>query len=190
VYRFKRHGEKLKSNISSILSPAEIESIHSWVAQFRRHWYKTPIHKSYDAKKALKLNYKIIGSGFNRIVYDLNNGYVLKVALSPEGFISNENEYDVYLNCDDELKRHLCPVKESGHGWIIMKKMKPKLSRAVMESHKLIQLQLKFLRYGIIPIDLRHANVAYSEENEMVVIDYGLFSRGFRSPLRFVTKLL
>jgi hypothetical protein len=44
-------------------------------------------------------------------------------------------------------------------------------------------LELKFLSYGVIPIDLRLANVAYSEDNKMVVIDYGLFTMDFKSPV-------
>ena len=184
--QFKQDEEKLKSDKSSFLSPAEIHSIHSWMAELKRHWYKIPSHQKYHSKKVLKLNYEIIGHGLNRIVYDLNNGYVLKIAISAVGLMSNENEYDVYHNCDDEIKRYLCPVIEKGYGWIIMKKMKSKLSHAIKESPKLIKLELKFIRHGILPVDLRFANVAYTEENEMVVIDYGLFSRGFKSPLRFL----
>ena len=52
-----------------------------------------------------------------------------------------------------------------------------------MEYTKLIELELKFLSYGIIPIDLRLVNVAYSEDDEMVVIDYGLFTMDYKSPV-------
>ncbi|WP_409300722.1 hypothetical protein [Peribacillus sp. SCS-155] len=186
----EHHDKKRKADTSSFLSDSEVESIHSWVDKFGKNWFKTSLHKKYDAKKALKLNYKIIGFGFNRLVYDLNNGYVLKVAVSPEGYISNENEYDIYRNCDKQLKGYLCPVIERGHGWIVMKKMKTSLIRAAMDTDKLILLQLTFLKHGIIPIDLRLANVAFTEENEMVAVDYGLFTTGGKTPLRFLAKLL
>ena len=64
-----------------------------------------------------------------------------------------------------------------------MKKMGTKVPLAIMEYTKLIELELKFLRYGIIPIDLRLDNVAFSEDNEMVVIDYGLFTMDLKSPV-------
>jgi hypothetical protein len=63
-----------------------------------------------------------------------------------------------------------------------MKKMKSKVPWRIMQFKNLIDLQVEFLSYGITPLDLRMANVALSDENEMVVIDYGLFIRGFNSP--------
>ena len=75
------------------------------------------------ANNTLKFKYKMIGHGFNRIVYDLDNGYILKIALSYVGLIGNANEAYLYNNCNEEVKKYLCPVKEFGSGWIIMKKM-------------------------------------------------------------------
>ncbi|KMY51479.1 hypothetical protein [Peribacillus loiseleuriae] len=62
-----------------------------------------------------------------------------------------------------------------------MKKMETNMPQAIMKYTKLIELELIFLSYGIIPIDLRLANVAFSEDNEMVVIDYGLFTMDFKA---------
>jgi hypothetical protein len=125
----------------------------------------------------------MIGYGFNRIVFDLNNGYILKIAMCDVGLIGNANEAHIYNNCKKEVKKYLCPVKEFGSGWIIMKKMDNKVPFAIMEYAKLIELQINFLMHGIIPIDLRLANVAYTEDNQMVVIDYGLFTLDLESPV-------
>ncbi|MFI8496534.1 hypothetical protein ACIGC1_27485 [Peribacillus butanolivorans] len=177
-------NERIQSNESSMLSREEIKSIESWISQMGKYqFFKTAKQKMVTAKKTLKFKYKMIGYGYNRIVYDLNNGYILKIALCEVGLIGNANEAYIYTNCNEEAQKYLCPVKEFGSGWIIMKKMGTKVPLAIMEYTKLIELELKFLRYGIIPIDLRLDNVAFSEDNEMVVIDYGLFTMDLKSPV-------
>ncbi|ASS92921.1 hypothetical protein [Peribacillus simplex] len=171
-------------NKSTMLSRQEIKAIESWISQMGKfQFYKTAGQKMSTARKTLKFKYKILGHGFNRVVYDLNNGYILKVAFSEVGLISNANEAYIYNNCNKEVKEYFCPVKEYGTGWIIMKKVDTKVPFAIKEYTKLIKLELKFLRYGIIPIDLRLENVGYNENDEMVVIDYGLFTLDLKSPV-------
>jgi hypothetical protein len=176
-------NERTQSNKSSMLSYEEIKAIESWISQMGKYFFKTARQKVVTANKTLEFKYKLIGHGYNRMVYDLNNGYILKIALSEVGLICNANEDYLYNNCNEEVQKYLCPVKEFGSGWIIMKKMDTKVPFAIMEYTKLIELELKFLSYGVIPIDLRLANVAYSEDNKMVVIDYGLFTMDFKSPV-------
>ncbi|MED3790079.1 hypothetical protein P4576_23205 [Peribacillus frigoritolerans] len=171
-------------NKSAMLSMQEIKAIESWISQIGIFQiYITAGQLVSTARKTLKFKYKIIGHGFNRVVYDLNNGYILKIALSQVGLISNANEAYIYNNCNEEVKKYLCPVKEYGTGWIIMKKVDTKVPFAIKEYTKLIKLELKFLRHGIIPIDLRLDNVGYKENDEMVVIDYGLFTMDLKSPV-------
>ncbi|MDO7487094.1 hypothetical protein ACIQYG_18730 [Peribacillus sp. NPDC096622] len=171
-------------NKSAMLSRQEIKAIESWISQIGIfQFYKTAGQKMSTARKTLKFKYKIIGHGFNRVVYDLNNGYILKVAFSEVGLISNANEAYIYNNCNEKVKKYLCPVKEYGTGWIIMKKVDTNVPFAIKEYTKLIKLELNFLRYGIIPIDLRLDNVGYNGNDEMVVIDYGLFTMDLKSPV-------
>ncbi|MGE7764868.1 hypothetical protein [Peribacillus sp. NPDC096540] len=175
-------NEGLQSSKSSMLSREEIKAIESWISQMGEYQFlKTARQKMVTAKKTLKFKYKMIGYGYNRIVYDLNNGYILKIALCEVGLLGNANEAYIYNNCNEEVQKYLCPVKEFGSGWVIMKKMGTKVPFAITGYSKLIGLELKFLRYGIIPIDLRLDNVAFSEDNEMVVIDYGLFNMDLNS---------
>ncbi|SIR58885.1 hypothetical protein SAMN05878482_104380 [Peribacillus simplex] len=185
MWPFDNGEERIhQPNKSTMLSRQEINAIESWISQIGIfQFYKTVGQKMSAARKTLKLKYKIIGHGFNRVVYDLNNGYILKVAFSEVGLISNANEAYLYNNCNEEVKKYLCPVKEHGTGWIIMKKVDTKVPFAIKEYTKLIKLELKFLRYGIIPIDLRLDNVGYNEKDEMVVIDYGLFTMDLKSPV-------
>jgi hypothetical protein len=184
MYPINDSNEKLQSNKSSMLSRSELQTIESWISEMGKHqFFKTARQIMLIAKKNINFKYEMIGHGFNRIVYDLNNGYILKIALSEMGLIGNENEAYLYKNCHKEVQKYLCPVKEYGSGWIIMKKMDSKVPLAIPEITKLIELEFKFLRYGIMPVDLRLANVAFSEDNEMVVIDYGLFTLDLETPV-------
>ena len=181
---FNNGHERIQSNKSSMLSRIEIKAIESWISQMGIYQlFETESQRMVIANNTLKFKYKMIGNGCNRIVYDLDNGYILKIALSDVGIIGNANEAYLYNNCNEEVKKYLCPVEEFGSGWIIMKRMETNASQAIMEYTRLIELELIFLSYGIIPTDLRLANVAYSEDNEMVVIDYGLFTMDYKSPV-------
>ncbi|MFY4775348.1 hypothetical protein [Metabacillus sp. RGM 3146] len=178
--RIQQNSPKQQNDQSRILTTKQISSIHAWIAQMGQHRL---IHQKLQvSKQVLKLEYPVIGNGFNRIVYDLNNGTVLKVALSEWGYKSNETEAQIYKSCNRHVKPNLCKVIESGHGWIIMKKMCRKVPLTLLHVRTLVELEVKFLMNGIIPIDLRLANVALSEENDIVVIDYGMFIRGLNSP--------
>jgi hypothetical protein len=168
----------LQSDNSSNLSDDDIRSINLWTSQMKRYWFQTIRQKSEKAQSILQLPYKMIGGGTNRLVYDLNNGNVLKVAISNWGLQCNKNEFKIYTHCPDNFKKHLCPVKEFGYGWIIMEKMDRELPLNLHYFTKVSGLEMKFLVAGIIPIDMkRMSNLALTEENEITVIDYGLFVR-------------
>lgn len=127
------------------------------------------------AIKSLKLKYTIIGNGKNRIVFDLENGYVLKVALNNWGMMSNKKEYKLFFNSPSHIQKHLCPVIESGYGWIIMKKMTQKIPSDKEYDKKISQLIKIFKENGIEPKDIKEKNLALSENGEFIVIDYGNF---------------
>ncbi|MGE7762458.1 hypothetical protein [Peribacillus sp. NPDC097895] len=180
MWPINNNGKEIinQPNESKMLSQQEIKAIESWISQIGTiQFLQTADQQMVTANKTLKFKYKMIGYGFNRVVYDLNNGYILKIALSEVGLISNANEAYIYNNCHEAVKQCICPVKEHGTGWIIMNKVETNVPFAFNEYTKLIKLELKFLTYGIIPIDLRLENVGYNENDEMVVTDYGLFTR-------------
>ncbi|MBY0062107.1 hypothetical protein H7K08_09760 [Priestia aryabhattai] len=142
------------------------------------NYYKNSIksQRANKAKEILQLKYKNIGNGWQRIVYDLNNGYVLKVALTKKGIQCNKREFKIYNHCLADLRKHLCRVKEVGHGWIIMKKMSIKVPKRIYQE-KLPRLKKKFLAAGIKPRDMSNSNVRLSKKGKITVIDYGHFIR-------------
>lgn len=122
------------------------------------------------------MNYKIIGIGKTRIVYDLDNGYVVKIAHSKKGLTSNRTEFQLYNRCSSRLRRHLCPVIEYGDGWVVMKKMHRMESLTEEYETKLLRLRRRFLNEGIVARSLRSKNLAVSRDNNrIIVIDYGSF---------------
>ncbi|WP_233522545.1 hypothetical protein [Peribacillus glennii] len=117
----------------------------------------------------------MIGHGFNRIVYNLANGYVLKIALSDIGLLSNYREFELFHNSDLNIRQYLCPVLEAGEGWVVMQKIDRKVPMRMRNVRSLSDLTMKFLMNRIVPVDLRLGNVAFTHDHQMVVIDYGLF---------------
>ncbi|MFD0710672.1 hypothetical protein [Paenibacillus sp. GCM10027626] len=166
----------MKTKESKILSERDLQSIRHWISRMKIFRHLGEEKKKVVAEKALHLNYKMIGSGKTRIVYDLGNGYVVKVALSKRGLTSNWKEYDLYNRCSSKLRKHLCPVIEYGKGWIIMKNVKRMAALTEKYERKLPRLRRRFSREGITARSLRSKNLALSKaDKRIIVIDYGSF---------------
>lgn len=156
-----------------MLSSDDLQTIDSWIVNMNKREYRDIYHRISIAMKSLKLNYHIIGNGLTRIVYDLGNGYVLKVATTDYGIQCNKTEYEIYNKCSPIIRAILCPVIQYGYSWIIMKKLARKTPEipAIM----ILRLKNKFLTHGIIPKDLKRTNLALSNRGTITVIDYGNF---------------
>lgn len=163
-----------------MLSDRDIQSINLWISKMKQCEYKNRHQRLNDAERILQLKYKIIAKGGRRMVYDLENGYVLKVAITNWGLKSNETEFNIYTHCLPELQKYLCPVKSFGNGWIIMIKMDLKVPEKIFKEKK-PQLKNEFLKVGIRTMDLTRFNTRLSEKGEIIVIDYGEF-RQIRNP--------
>jgi len=160
--------------LSVFLSNLEIQSINLWLSKIHHNKDTSKSQRANKAKTILQLKYQKIGNGRQRIVYDLNNGYVLKVALTKKGIQCNKREFKIYNHCQADLRKHLCPVKEFGDGWIIMKKMSIKVPNRIYQEES-PQLKDKFLAAGIKPRDMSNRNVRLSKKGKITVIDYGHF---------------
>ncbi|MFS0907471.1 hypothetical protein AB3N02_31365 [Priestia aryabhattai] len=71
--------------MSVFLSNWEIKPIKLWLLKMHHYKDKSKSERANKAKTILQLKHKMIGNGRNRIVYDLNNGYVLKIAITKWG---------------------------------------------------------------------------------------------------------
>lgn len=114
----------------------------------------------------------VIGSGEWRIVYDLGNGYVLKVGKSKGGFESNQNEVKLYKSCPRPIRKHLGKIIDYGSTWLIMKKYEREVPKSEKYVHKLRNLESMFKKFGVIPTDTKRDNLRLGRNKEIIMIDY------------------
>lgn len=128
---------------------------------------------------------KIIGSGAKRIVYDLGNNTVLKVAKSKKGIRNNEMEVAIYKSSPYPIKKHLGQIIKYGDTWVIMKKYSRRFPKSKKYRSIFMRMQTRFKKYGIIPDDLvsrrdgkpNLKNLRLNQNKDIIVIDYGDFRR-------------
>jgi hypothetical protein len=127
---------------------------------------------------------KIIGSGARRIVYDLGNGYVLKVAKSKYGIKSNKREVITFNSSPVQVKKWLGEITDYDYKyhWLTMKKYIQKFPHLKEYKRKLYHLRRISRSYGIIPYEVvsrkgepNFQNLRLKKNGEIVVIDYGNF---------------
>lgn len=129
-----------------------------------------------------KGNYKRIGSGSGRRVYDLENGYVIKVAKNRKGIAQNEVEYQVTLADRTHLFAKVTHVSED-YMLLIMEKAECVNNfydiwsyfdvRSNRELFRMEEFQYIFHQYNLLPVDFRKLANWGIINNRPVIIDYG-----------------
>lgn len=129
-----------------------------------------------------KGNYKRIGSGSGRRVYDLENGYVIKVAKNRKGIAQNEVEYQIAMTERTHLFAKVTHVTED-YMLLIMEKAERLNSfydiwryfdvRSYRELFYMEEFQYIFQQYNLLPVDLRKIANWGIVNNRPVIIDYG-----------------
>ncbi|MNI20535.1 hypothetical protein D3C73_740200 [compost metagenome] len=171
------------------LTANDLDTIEKWITQVEdMHDKQMKFHRN-DALKIFKLPYKLIGLGRSRFVYDLKNGYVLKIAFSFKGIKDNKSEALLYNSALPAVKKHLAAVVHHGHGWCIMVKVNESYNNKNVDL--VYKLQDELLGVGINPKDLtnkrnnepRWKNFRIDPEGHIVVIDYANFKKIKSFPL-------
>lgn len=166
-----------------LLTSDDLKVIKKWVKNLEEKYYKSK-NKREIARSKLKLPYEEIGAGLHRIVFDLKNGLVLKVAVSKTGIKNNKKEAEIYKAFKSSLKSHLAKVIDHGYGWIIMEKIDQHVLQNRENMDKVLKLRENFLREGLRASDIirpstkepKWKNIRYREkDNLIIVIDYGAF---------------
>lgn len=75
--------------------------------EFPLEWFNTIYSMSND-EKSYKFQY--LGQGISRIVYGINDKFVIKVAKNLDGIYQSRVEKYVYKHTDSYLKEYLCPI--------------------------------------------------------------------------------
>ncbi|WP_409292565.1 hypothetical protein [Peribacillus sp. SCS-37] len=171
----KKGTTKNQKRDSRFLSPEEIRSIDLWLETMYRYAWSPSMSKAEAAVDILNLPYKKLGIGQNRMVFDMENGFVLKIPLSAVGAVSNRREFYLFNSSSPEIKQYLCPVAEWGEGWVVMEKADCSQQHHTSSLRQLLSMQSKFLKHKILPIDLRPGNAGINKQGKVVIFDYGLF---------------
>lgn len=135
-----------------------------------------------------KGNYKRIGSGSGRRVYDLENGYVIKVAKNRKGIAQNEVEFYIASTDRTNLFARVTHATED-FMLLIMEKAERTNSFydiwnyfSVRNNRELFQIeefQYIFNHYNLLAVDLRTLANWGMIGNRPVIIDYG-FTRSVK----------
>ena len=130
--------------------------------------------------------YRLIGSGSGRNVFDLENGYVVKVAKNRRGFAQNKAEHQIALNNDSTVFAKILQVSEDFELLIMEKADKVESISEVWryfhvksnsELYHLEELKHISAKYDLILKDLGRP-VNWGKINERpVIIDYGFTRR-------------
>jgi hypothetical protein len=126
--------------------------------------------------------YKFIGMGSGRIVYDLENGYVVKVAKNKKGIAQNKTEYKISLLDNTNLFAKVLDVSENFEYLVMEKAIKINdiyyvwkyfNVRSNKQLYRVKELQNISYRYGLLLIDLRRPVNWGLLNGRPVIIDYG-----------------
>lgn len=125
------------------------------------------------------------------MVYDLGNGYVLKVAKSKNGINSNKREVSAFRLSPLQVRRQLAEIIAYGrhYRWVKMKKYSLRFPVQPVYVRKFRRLITLFRKYGIVPWDVgtragkpNYKNLRVKRDGAIVVIDYGNFRFAKNSP--------
>lgn len=129
-----------------------------------------------------KHKYTLIGSGSGRHVFDLDNGYVIKVAKNKKGFIQNKAEYQIASKSSSDLFAKIIAISDNSN-YLIMKKAEQVDSIAVVwryfnvnSNQELFRLNIfkDFnMEYKLLFGDLCRKSSWGIIDGKPVIIDYG-----------------
>ena len=134
-------------------------------------------------------HYRHIGSGSSRDVFDLDNGYVLKVAKNRAGIAQNESEYNISYFDNSGLFAKVIEVSNNFKFLIMEKADKVYYMSDVLEYFKVRSkrqlLKLKELQdirrnYNLVLGDLQRKSSWGMINGKPIIIDYG-FTREVKS---------
>lgn len=127
-------------------------------------------------------NYRCIGSGSGRRVYDLENGYVIKVAKNRKGIAQNETEYQIAMETRSNIFARITHVSED-YMLLIMEKAERIYHfsyvlnyfnvRNNRELFNIEEFRSIIKKHNLLPVDLCTRVNWGVINNSPVIIDYG-----------------
>lgn len=132
--------------------------------------------------------YRLIGFGSCRRVYNLYNGYVVKVARDIRGVEQNKTEYCIYQNSKSHFFAEIPYISEDNRLLVMAKAKRIKKMRTVYSYYKVSNMN-SLLKKDNLAADLKNNDLGTGDlrrasswgiiNGTPVLIDYGLTHRLF-----------
>ncbi len=149
------------------ITAADRLAIKHWIPKLTRHGIGIEA-----TLEALDLPYPYIGAGKSRMVFDLDETHVLKIAYKKAALNTNDREVRLYRTVPSKLRKYLSTIKDYGDGWIVMEKWEQRVPKSI-EKKKLPGLKKKFAGEGFRLTDAGRNNIRWNPKKERIVmIDY------------------
>lgn len=145
--------------------------------------YKKLFDKIYKMDfKEIRRRYDYLGQGISRIVFGLNEKYVIKLAKGREGFYQNSVEIYVYDNAK-KYRKFLCPIMRGKKELILMKRAIPLSSytnseivdlRKMFKDDEDFEMLMEFKeKFYMLEEDIWATSSWGILDDKFVLIDYG-----------------
>lgn len=141
------------------------------------------------AAKITRRAYKYLGKGSGRRVFDMGNGYVIKVAKNKKGIAQNEAEHKMVLDTEADLFAKVVSASED-FKYVIMEKAervqrmnyiwKHFNAKNNKEFYQTINLKGISNKYGLTIADFGRASNWGLINGIPVIVDYGLTNTVFK----------
>ncbi len=126
--------------------------------------------------------YQLIGSGSGRYVFDLDNGYVVKMAKNKKGFVQNKAEHQISVADHSKIFAKIVAVSED-YQYLIMERAQSVVSMAQIwdfyhvrnnrELFRLEDIRNVIRKNNLLTPDLRRRNSWGMIKGKPVIIDFG-----------------
>ena len=80
------------------------------------------IYMNYES---IRRNFPLIGEGSGRIVFQIENDFVLKFPKNKMGALQSKVENNIYDKCETKLRKYLCPIYMYKNDRLIMLRTMP-----------------------------------------------------------------
>ncbi len=126
--------------------------------------------------------YQLIGSGSGRLVYDLDNGYVVKMAKNKKGLLQNKAEYQIASANKSRLLAKILAISDDFQYLIMEKAEKIKAMSEVLTYYEVHNFRELFRledfkeftnKHDLLLVDLRRLNSWGVVKGKPVLIDFG-----------------
>ncbi len=127
--------------------------------------------------------YKLIGFGSCRRVFNLNNGYVVKLASDVRGIEQNKAEYSIYHNSKSPFFAEITYLSDDSRFLVMAKAKRIKKIRTVFNHYKVRNME-HLLKLNNLYEDLKNNELSTGDlgrasswgviDSVPVIIDYGL----------------